>query len=703
MLLEDGFEHKKNEEQTSGSEASVSNEVSKENEECSDNNLISESPGNTITSLVEKSVGVNNSESKMDLEQTKSEESANDLITDENKGSEDSLEKQTIEDAPKNEKEGKASEQDAFEFEKDEYDTDIDQEDFSELSKEQLLDKLREIIEQRPIESIKSDVDAIKAIFYKIIKSERSKIKQELIEGGAVGEIDIPRDPAEDYLKELLTDYKNKKQEYQQNQEKEKFDNLRKKEEIIEKIKILANGEESLNKTFSEFKELQKQWNDIGQVPASETNKLWNNYQLQIENFYNFIKINKELRDLDLKKNLENKVELCEKAEDLLLETDVKKAYNVLQEYHELWKEIGPVEISKKDEIWERFSNATKKIRTAYQDYFIELREERKNNLKQKEALCEKVEEIVNNKNPESRKEWVNQTNEILEIQKLWKSIGMVPKEFNEEIYQRFRGACNRFFEEKKEFFATINQELKENLQAKLDICVQAEGLQESTDWKKTSELFFDLQKKWKEIGAVPQKQSDVVWKRFRAACDKFFNAKDEFFKKVGEEQTENSKKKKEIIETLNSFNPAEDQTENIKKIKEIQSEWTAIGLVPFKEKDKLQKAYREALDNLYKKLNLSKKHLDSHNYKARIDNLKSGDETKQLSFEKSKIVQKIKAINEDITLWENNMTFFAGDTKGLLEDFKNKVEKAKEEIDVLKNRKKMIDLALREINKNKE
>jgi len=465
----------------------------------------------------------------------------------------------------------------------------------------------------------------------------------------------------------------------------------------------LANGEESLNKTFSEFKELQKKWTEIGPVPSASSNTLWNNYQLQIERFYDFIKINKELRDLDLKKNLEMKLELCEKTEDLLLESDVRKAYKILQEYHESWKEVGPVDLDKKEEIWNRFSEATKKIRKSYQDYFINIRKEHENNYKQKQALCEKVEEINNLDTPKNRKQWVDTSKEILELQKVWKTIGMVPKEVNEEIYQRFRSACNRFFEEKKEFFNVINEELNKNLQQKIDICVQAESAKDNQDWKKTAELFFDLQKKWKAIGTVPGKQSDIVWKRFRKACDHFFNAKESFFGDLVKEQDDNAKKKEELIEKINNFEPLEAQTENIKKIKELQNEWIKIGMVPRKLKDKLQDSYRDSISKLYDKLNLSKKHIDSQNYKTRIEVYKTTEDSKQLNIEKSKIQTKIKAIEDDIRLWENNMNFFSGGAKSLVSDFNDKISKAKEEITVLKNRIKMIDLAEREIEQNQK
>jgi hypothetical protein len=624
-------------------------------------------------------------------------------ITETENDSEKKSESEPKQDSSDTEKDNESFDSLQKDLDDEDENSDTSQQDYSNFKKEELLTTLRDLINEKPAESIKNDVDIIKTCFYKIIKSEKDIIRQKLTESGAEENIEIPKDPAEDYFKELLTDYKNKKGIYLAEQEKEKEKNLKQKEEIIEKIKILANGEESLNKTFSEFKDLQKKWTDIGPVPAAESAKLWNNYQLQIERFYDFIKINKELRDLDLKKNLENKIELCEKTEDLLLEKDVKKAYNKLQEYHEQWKDIGPVEIEKREEIWERFSEVTKKIRSAYQEYFIELRKEREDNLKPKTALCEKIEIINTEEQPKNRKEWVEKSKEILEIQKIWKTIGMVPKENNESIYERFRAACNKFFEDKKEFFEVINAEVKQNLQQKTDICIQAESIKDSTDWKKTSELFFDLQKKWKDIGPVPPKQSDLIWKRFRAACDYFFNAKDQFFNNIGDQQKDNLKIKKEIIESLKDFKTLDNQAENIQLIKEIQNKWIATGNVPIKQKDKMQDEYKTALSELYDRINLSRKEVDSHNYKSRVESLKSSDDIKQLSFERSKITQKIKSIEDDIRLWENNMTFFAGSAKDLLADFTEKVNKAREEVEVLNTRKKMLDLALRDIKKSND
>ncbi len=573
--------------------------------------------------------------------------------------------------------------------------------DFSELSKEEILVKLKELIHEGDIELTRKQIDILKSQYYKTQKAEFEKLKSEII--GNAGEdinYEIPKDPTEDYLKELMTDYKKKKTEHAVKQELEKEKHFDRKNEIIEKIKGLANGEESVNKTFAEFKELQQEWLKIGLVPASKATSLWKNYQLQIERFYDLVRINKELRDLDFKKNLEHKINLCEKAEELLLETDAVASYKSLQELHDLWKELGPVPADKREEIWDRFSIASKKIRQTYQDYFEKLKEERKVNYEQKLILCEKAEAIADAETPSTGKEWGNQTEKILELQKIWKTIGMVPKEVNAEVYEIFRAACNRFFNTKKEFFEIINEELNLNYQKKLEFCVTAESLQDSTDWKKTTEIYLNLQRKWKEVGPAPKKYSDQVWKRFRLACDKFFNAKSEFFSNIDKEHKINLDKKEDLIKEIKEFVPKENQSDNINSIKSFQTRWTQIGYVANFQKDRLYNEFREVINEIYEKLNLSKNSLDVSNFNSKVEILKETGEIEGLQRERSKILRRIQELNLEINQYENNMGFFSSGSDSILKDFEKKINKAKEEIKTLKEKKKSIDLAEREIKK---
>lgn len=590
----------------------------------------------------------------------------------------------------------------------DEDENNLDDEDetvFTSLSKDEILAKLKTLIYETNIEESKKEIESLKNLYYKTQRAEYEKIKEELkSQAGEDVSFEMPKDPTEDYLKELMADYKTKKAEHTQTLELEKTNNLKLKNEIIEKIKVLANSEESLNKTFAEFKNLQQEWLTIGHVPASEATSLWRNYQLQIERFYDFVKINKELRDLDFKKNLEQKIELCEKAEELLLDTDSVAAYKNLQELHNLWKDLGPVPTEKREEIWDRFSLASKKIRQAYQEHFEKQKEEREINYQQKLILCQKAEEIADTESPESGKNWTELTEKVLELQKVWKTIGMVPKEVNTEVYERFRAACNRFFNAKKEFFEVVNEELNINYQKKLEICVNAESLQNSTDWKKTTKMFLDLQKQWKEIGPIPRKHSDQIWKRFRAACDKFFNTKSEFFSNIEKEHKENLDKKEALIKEIQEFSPLENQSENINKIKELQARWTEIGYVANSQKDRLYNEYRSAINSIYEKLNLNKSTLEVSSFNSKVEVLKETGELKTLQAERNKILRKIQDLTNEINQYENNMGFFSSGSNSILKDFEKKINKAKDEIKTLKEKKKSIDLAEREIkNKDKE
>ncbi|MDD4234922.1 MAG: DUF349 domain-containing protein [Bacteroidales bacterium] len=594
-----------------------------------------------------------------------------------------------------------------IETQEDEIDDDTDVQgdeqnniDYSSLSKEELLVVLNQLLREKPVSSIKRDVEEIKKHYYRLRNDEIESIKNKFI---ATGEdeinFEVPKDTDEAYFKELLEDYRKLRTDYAEALEKMKEDNLALKKEIIDKIGVLANGEESLNNTFNEFKELQQKWNEIGAVPHSESKDLWHSYNLQVERFYDYIKINKELRDLDFKKNLEYKIELCEKAESLMLEPNIVDAYKKLQEYHNKWREIGPVPLTNREEIWERFQVITREINKRHQEHFIKIKEEREMNLKQKEVLCQQAEAILKMER-NSFKDWNEQTRQILDLQKMWKSIGMVPASLNTPIYTRFRESCNKFFEEKKEYFLKIREEQNNNLQLKLDLCVQAESMQNSTDWKKTTDAFLKLQKKWKTIGTVPQKQNDVIWKRFRAACNHFFEAKSEFFKNRQDELNENMIAKEKLISEIENYEPSDDHAKNVEKIKEFQNKWTEIGFVAFKVKEKLQKDYREAIDQLYKKLNMSKDVVDITKYRERMDIYAEGKELEKLRKERSYIIQKMKTIENDIALWENNLSFFSGSAGDLLKDVKKKLEKAHEELDNLAEKKKIIDLTERDVKK---
>ncbi len=472
--------------------------------------------------------------------------------------------------------------------------------DYSSLNKKDLVDTLKDIIDNKSILQIRNDVEIIKINFYKKHKADiEKKRKNFLQEGGDIEDFKVEEDPLERMLKEYLKKYKEIKAEYNKKLEDEKQENLEKKYQIIEEIKDLVNRKESINKTFHEFRELQKEWRSIGLVPQQNVKDLWETYHHHVEAFYDYIKINKELRDLDLKKNLESKIELCENAEELLLEPNIISAFNELQKLHEQWREIGPVPADMRVEIWERFKETTSKINKKHQEYFLNLKKEQKKNLEAKTVLCEKVEDI-NSMAITTHKEWENRSNDIIELQKVWKTIGFAPKKDNNKIYNRFRTACDNFFNNKREFYSQNREQQNDNMQLKTDLCVQAEALQDSEEWKKTTEELIALQKRWKEIGPVPYKYSDKIWRRFRHACDKFFERKEVYFSQIDNSYEQNLNRKKELIKKIEGLNISDNVEESLKKLKEFQREWAEIGFVPYKNKDEIQDKYRNVINRKF-------------------------------------------------------------------------------------------------------
>lgn len=567
--------------------------------------------------------------------------------------------------------------------------------DYSTYTQIELVNALRDVLEEKETRDIRSDVEAIKASFYKILKdNEEAALAKFIEEGGAEEEFQAEEDPYEKDIKELLKDYRQIRIEQNKLLEQEKEENLKRKYEVIEKIKGLINNEESINKTFNEFRDLQQEWRDIGLVPQSEMKNLWDTYHFHVENFYDYIKINRELRDLDLKKNLEAKIRLCERAEELLLDPSIIKAFNTLQKYHEQWREIGPVPREQKDDIWERFKAATSKINKKHQEFFEDRKSEQKNNLDAKTALCEKVEEILE-KEVDTHKEWDDLSKELINLQKVWRTIGFAPRKDNNRIYERFRSACDKFFDAKRDFYSKNKEEQQNNLQLKIDLCVQAEALKDSMDWKKTTQDFINIQKKWKEIGPVPRKQSDTIWKRFRTACDYFFDKKSEHFSDVDSEQIDNLKDKEQIIEELKAFKSSDDVEQNLKLLKQFQRRWSEIGHVPFKKKDELQSTFRELINQLYDDLNIDEEKRNMLKFRTKMSNYsESSKGQNKMRLEREKYMTKLRQLENDLVLLDNNIGFFAKskNAEALIKDVKKKIEITKQKIEFLKDKIRVID-----------
>lgn len=571
--------------------------------------------------------------------------------------------------------------------------------DYSIFGKADLIMLLERLITEKPVQAIFTDVESIKTNFYKKHRIESDEKKKAFIDAGGIAEDFKPmEDELESIFKQLYKKHKDQKTSYNKQIENEKLDNLKVKYQIIEEIKVLVSSKEKINKTYQDFRELQQRWREVGPVPQTEVAKLWQTYHHHVEMFYDILKLNKESRDLDLKKNLEEKTRLCDRAEELLLEPLVTKAFQKLQDLHTQWREIGPIPNDKQEEVWERFKSITSTINKKHQEYFDGLKQEQENNLEAKTMICEKAEEIINiiAKTP---RDWEEKTNELLELQKLWKTIGAVPKKMNVRIFNRFKESCDTFFANKKEFFRHLKEDQNNNLQLKIELCMQVESLKDNTDWRKTTDEIINLQKKWKETGPVPSKHSDLVWKRFRTACDFFFQKKESFMSTIADVEKENLRLKNELIDNINSFTPGEDSNENINKLKSFQNDWTQIGHVPIKNKDDVQKRFREAINRQFSSLKLDKSKIDIMQFKNRVEGYMQEEKPKDKMFnEKTKIYDRIKSLEADLNLLENNIGFFAKskNADSLIKDFRDKIEKAKSEINQYKDKLKIIDSMIR-------
>jgi hypothetical protein len=570
-----------------------------------------------------------------------------------------------------------------------------EQPDYNQFSQVELVNAMRDLLDKEGNFRTKDEIDAIKAAFYKQVKEEKEQKEKEFIEsGGNEEDFQAEENPYEQDIKDLLKRFRNQRAEFNKKLEQEKEVNLQAKYDVIEEIKGLINKEESINKTFQEFRELQQRWREIGLVPQAKMKDLWETYHFHVENFYDYIKINKELRDLDLKKNLEMKIKLCEQAEELLLEPNIIRAFNALQKLHERWREIGPVPRENKDDIWERFKASTSKINKKHQEYHEGRKVEMRKNLEAKRALCEQVEEI-NELDINTHKEWGEKSKEVINLQKVWRTIGFAPRKDNNKIYDRFRKACDAFFDAKREFYAKNKELQQNNLQMKIDLCVQAEGLKDSTDWRKTTQDFINIQKQWKEIGPVPRKQSEAIWKRFRAACDYFFNKKSEHFSNIDSEQVENLKLKEQLIKDVQNYEPKEVADENLQALKSFQRRWTEIGHVPIKKKDSIQKSYREAINKLFDDLKLDDSKRDLLKFRTKMASFsESSRGQNKMRLERDKYMNKMKQLENDLVLLDNNVGFFAKskNAESLIADVKRKIEQTKEKIETLKEKIRVID-----------
>ena len=564
-------------------------------------------------------------------------------------------------------------------------------------TKKEVLDRVKEIAhgEEAPQ---KDEVDYLKTAFYKLHIAEReAKLKEYIDGGGDPEQYQITPDEDEEVFKAEMGIIKERRQQLFREQEAEKEENLKKKLEIIEKIKAMVTSPEEANKTFQEFKALQQEWREIKAVPAEKANELWRNYQLYVEQFYDLLKLNSEAREYDFKKNLELKTKLCEAAEKLAEETDVISAFHQLQKLHQEYREIGPVNKDLREEIWTRFKNASTVINKRHQQHFEAIRAREEENLQKKTELCEKVEAIAAEENKGSG-DWERRTKEIIELQSEWKTIGFAPQKMNVKIFERFRAACDDFFGRKAEYFKSLKDTFKENAEKKRALIEKAKALQDSTDWKSTGDKLINLQKEWKTIGMVPKKLGDQLWEEFLGACNKFFEARNAATAGTRGEEQANLEKKRDVIAHLKVV--AEEAGDNIQeKVQELVAEYQAIGHVPFREKDKLYAEYHAVLDKLYKELNISVAKRRLNNFKQNLKQVAERGEN-ALDNERARLFRQYEAMKQEIQTYENNLGFLSVSSKkgnSLIDEMNRKVQKLKDDMNLVREKIKAIDAENRE------
>lgn len=557
-------------------------------------------------------------------------------------------------------------------------------------TKEEVIQRLKEINESENCEVNKAEVDFLKQTYYKIHKVNQETYRKSYIENGGNPDSFTPEpDLLEDELKKVMTEIKEKRNIMLAAIEQEKEVNLQRKMEILERMKELTDDNEDASKNYNEFKQLQQTWNEIKYIPTNKVNEVWKSYQLYTEKFYDMIKLNNEFREYDFKKNLEQKTMLCEAAEKLAEETDVVSAFHQLQKLHQEFREIGPIAKELRESIWARFKAASTTINKKHQKHFDEIKEQEQNNLDQKIVICEIAEAMEYDKY-NSFTDWEEKTQEILALQAKWKTIGFAPQKMNLKIFERFRAACDEFFKRKAEFFKSVKENMAENLEKKKQLCEKAEALKDSKEWKETAEILTKLQKEWKTIGAVPKKHSDSVWKRFIGACDYFFEQKNKATSSLRNEEVENLNKKKGIIKEVENIINSEISDEAMtEKLKELIKEWNSIGFVPFKDKDKIYKEFHNLVNKVFDKTNLSATEKKLNSYKSTIN--KEGN----LYKEREKLVRIYERIKTEIKTYENNLGFLSSSSKkgnSLVNDISRKIERLRNDLSLTLKKIEIID-----------
>ncbi|MBR4562253.1 MAG: DUF349 domain-containing protein [Bacteroidales bacterium] len=570
-----------------------------------------------------------------------------------------------------------------------------DNADLDGLNKLQLVEMLEELVQDSDIQKIKDKVAAVRLHFNALNKEDMDNELSQFLQGGGEAEsFQHVEDPIEQRFNAAFGIFKANRAKQNEDMEKQKVENLAKKQSILEELKEIIASDDTLKKTYDDFRALQDRWKEIGPVPPAENSNLWNNYHFLVEKFFDKVRIGRELRDLDMKKNLDAKIDLCEKAEELLDEKSITKAFKALQKLHEDWKEVGPVPQDKKDEIWERFKAATDKINAIRREHYSKIEEEQTANLEAKKTLCEKAEELVAEAYT-SVNAWQKKSTELSDIFGVWKTVGPASKKDNEEIWQRFRGTMDKFFAMKKEFFASLKDKQTENLERKTQLCIEAEALMDSTDWKNATEQMKKLQEEWKTIGPVPKRHADKIWKRFRAACDTFFNRKNEHFSGRRTEEEANLAAKKALLEEIKAFKVGPNRNENMEAIKAFQKRWIEIGYVPMKHKDAINKEYRELIDGFFDTMRKNQNEASTNEFREMMDTWKDDPNANdKVRRERNTLQNRIQKLRDEIAAMENNIGFFSNSKNSELmrAEYEKKINKAKEDLKVLEEKLKIAE-----------
>lgn len=563
-------------------------------------------------------------------------------------------------------------------------------------SREQVIERIKALLEM-PVEEVKDEIDTLKQLYYKQRKNEIEEAHRKYDEktDGEKGEFQIPFDSLEDTLKSLLNVFKEKKAAYIVALEKEKEENLARKHAILEEIKGYLQDPDNIGKYYNDFKEKQQAFKEIVNVPASAVSELWKNFQTYSENFYDLLKIHKELRDYDFKKNLEQKISLCEQAEALAENTDILDAFKTLQSLHEEWRGIGPVAKEMREEIWNRFKEASTVINKRHQQYFETIKAVEQANEQSKIALCEEI-EAIDLSSLQSFSAWEEKTKSVLDMQERWKAVGFASRKVNTQLFERFRKSCDLFFSRKADYYKSVKDTMSVNLEKKRALCEQAEALKESTDWRAVSDKLTQLQKEWRTIGAVPRKYSDAVWKRFTEACDYFFERKKQEFASKRSEEQDNLVAKQAVIEKLNAIDEALDKNEGLTQVRALMAEWAAIGHVPFKEKDKLRKQYQTALDSHFKRWNMKETRNRLDAFSNTVEELASSDQAQnKLYRERERLMRVYEGLKNNLQTYQNNMGFLNVSSKSgnkMIEDLERKIEKLKDDMQLVAQKIGLID-----------